>query len=147
MTKEKAINSQGESKLSTGTACLPQQGLSYQTHMTSFTSALMACMSRLQLCYLTQVCKLPVSQCTFYSTATRKRALLYNQVGGKKPQTCLSVCEVVLAQLLPQQTVLGKKPQLRTHLAQADQVPAVRQALHDVELQAGRQVGQHHASS
>lgn len=59
---------------------------------------------------------------------------------------CLSVCEVVLAQLFPQQTVLSEKPQLRTHLAQAHQVPAVRQALHDVELQAGRQVGQHHAS-
>lgn len=48
--------------------------------------------------------------------------------------TCLSVCEVVLAESLPQQAVLSEGPQLRAHLAQADQVPAVRQALHDVEL-------------
>lgn len=59
--------------------------------------------------------------------------------------TCLSVCEVVLAESLPQQPVLSEGPQLGTHLAQADQVPAVRQTLHNVELQAGRQVSQSHA--
>lgn len=57
----------------------------------------------------------------------------------------LSVCEVILAKFLPQQAVLRQGPQLRTHLAQADQVPAVRQPLHDVQLQTGRQVGQRHA--
>lgn len=79
----------------------------------------------------------------------RKWALFKDQVRKKKQRVppCLSVCEVVLAELFPQQTVLSKKPQLRRHLTQADQVPAVRQALHDIELQAGRQVGQHHASS
>lgn len=34
--------------------------------------------------------------------------------------TCLSVCEVVLAEPLPQQPVLSEGPQIRTHLAQAD---------------------------
>lgn len=59
--------------------------------------------------------------------------------------TYLSVSEVVLAEFLPQKPVLGEGPQLGAHLAQADQVPAVRQALHDVQLQAGRQVSQGHA--
>lgn len=59
--------------------------------------------------------------------------------------TYLSVSEVVLAEFLPQKPVLSEGPQLRAHLAQADQVPAIRQALHDVQLQAGRQVSQCHA--
>lgn len=59
--------------------------------------------------------------------------------------TCLSVCEVVLAESLPQQPVLSQGPQLGAHLAQADQVPAIRQTLHDVQLQTGRQVNQSHA--
>lgn len=59
--------------------------------------------------------------------------------------TCLSVCEVVLAEPLPQQPVLSEDSQLGTHLSQADQVPAVRHTLHDVQLQTGRKVGQTHA--
>lgn len=59
--------------------------------------------------------------------------------------TCLSVCEVVLAESLPQQPVLSEGPQLGAHLAQADQVPAIRQTLHDVQLETDRQVGQSHA--
>lgn len=59
--------------------------------------------------------------------------------------TCLSVCEVVLAEFLPQQPVLSEGPQLRAHLAQAHQVPAVRQTLHDVQLQTDGQLGQSHA--
>lgn len=59
--------------------------------------------------------------------------------------TYLSVSEVVLAEFLPQEPVLSEGPQLGAHLAQADQVPAIRQALHDVQLQAGRQVSQCHA--
>lgn len=59
--------------------------------------------------------------------------------------TCLSVCEVVLAESLPEQTVLRQRPQLGAHLAQADQVFPVRQTLHDAQLEAGRQVGQRHA--
>lgn len=59
--------------------------------------------------------------------------------------TDLSVGEVVLAELLPQEAVLGEGPQLGAGLAQADQVPAVRQALHDVQLQAGGKVSQGHA--
>lgn len=59
--------------------------------------------------------------------------------------TCLSVCEVILAESLPQQPVLSEGPQLGADLAQADQVPAVRQTLHDVQLQTGRQVSQRHA--
>lgn len=39
--------------------------------------------------------------------------------------TYLSVCEVVLAESLPQQVVLSEGSQLGTHLAQADQVSAV----------------------
>lgn len=46
----------------------------------------------------------------------------------------LSVGEVVLAELLPQQAILSERPQLQTHLSQAEQVPAVRQTLHDVQL-------------
>lgn len=46
--------------------------------------------------------------------------------------TCLSVCEVVLAESLPQQPVLSEGPQLRAHLTQADQVSAIRETLHDV---------------
>lgn len=59
--------------------------------------------------------------------------------------SCLSVCEVVLAEFFPQQPVLGQGPQLRTHLAKADQVSSVRQMLHDIQLQASRQVSQCHA--
>lgn len=59
--------------------------------------------------------------------------------------TYLSVSEVVLAEFLPQKPVLSEGPQLGAHLAQADQVPAIRQTLHDVQLQAGRQVRQCHA--
>lgn len=59
--------------------------------------------------------------------------------------TCLSVCEVILAESLPEQPVLSEAAQFRTDLAQADQVPAVRQTLHDVQLQAGGQVSQSHA--
>lgn len=59
--------------------------------------------------------------------------------------TYLSVCEVVLAESLPQQSVLSEGPQLGAHLPQADQVPAIRQTLHDVELQADRQVNQSHS--
>lgn len=59
--------------------------------------------------------------------------------------TCLSVCEVVLAESLPEQPVLSEGTQFRTDLTQADQVPAVRQTLHDVQLQASRQVSQSHA--
>lgn len=51
---------------------------------------------------------------------------------------------MVLAEFLPQKPVLSEGPQLGAHLAQADQVPAVRQALHDVQLQADRQVSQRH---
>lgn len=46
--------------------------------------------------------------------------------------TCLSVCEVMLAESFPQQSVLSEGPQLRADLAQADQVPAIRQTLHNV---------------
>lgn len=60
--------------------------------------------------------------------------------------TDLPVCEVVLAELLPQKPVLSQGSQLGAGLAQADQVPSIRQALHDVELQAGRQLSQCHAS-
>lgn len=59
--------------------------------------------------------------------------------------TDLPVREVVLAEPPPQEPVLGEGPQLGAHLAQVDQVPAIRQALHDVQLQAGRQLGQRHA--
>lgn len=52
---------------------------------------------------------------------------------------------MVLAESLPQQPVLSEGPQLGTHLAQAHQVPAIRQTLHDVQLQTGRQVSQSHA--
>lgn len=52
---------------------------------------------------------------------------------------------MVLAESLPEQPVLSEGPQFGTDLAQADQVPAVRQTLHDVQLQAGRQVSQSHA--
>lgn len=51
----------------------------------------------------------------------------------------------MLAESLPQQPVLSEGPQLGAHLAQADQVPAVRQTLHDVQLQTDRQVSQCHA--
>lgn len=57
----------------------------------------------------------------------------------------LSVSEVVLAEFPPQKPVLSEAPQLRARLAQAHQVPAIRQALHDVQLQAGRQLSQFHA--
>lgn len=46
----------------------------------------------------------------------------------------LSVCEVVLAQFLPQQPVFTEHLEVRGHLAQADQVPPVAQSLHDVQL-------------
>lgn len=59
--------------------------------------------------------------------------------------TYLSVSEVVLAEFLPQKPILSEGPQLGARLAQADQVPAISQALHDVQLQAGRQVSQCHA--
>lgn len=52
---------------------------------------------------------------------------------------------MVLAELPPQKPVLGEGPQLGAHLAQVDQVPAISQALHDGQLQAGRQLSQHHA--
>lgn len=39
--------------------------------------------------------------------------------------TYLSICEVILAQIFPQQPVLSQVPQFRTHLAQAHQVSAV----------------------
>lgn len=77
------------------------------------------------------------------------RDMLNEELGGPDPallwvSTHLSVSEVVLAEFLPQKPVLGEAPQLGAHLAQADQVPAVRQALHDVQLQADRQVSQWH---
>lgn len=59
--------------------------------------------------------------------------------------TYLSVCEVVLAEFLPDQPVLSEDPQFWTDLAQADQIPPIRQTLHDVQFQANRQVGQSHA--
>lgn len=52
---------------------------------------------------------------------------------------------MVLAEFLPQQPVLCQGPQLRTDLAQADQVSAIRETMHDVQLQTGRQVSQSHA--
>lgn len=56
--------------------------------------------------------------------------------------TDLPLREVVLAQLFPQQPVLAKHMQVRGHLAEADQVTPVTQPLHDVQLQAQRQVGE-----
>lgn len=83
--------------------------------------------------------------------AQRKRwSISQDQLENSDPvwllvSTYLSVSEVVLAEFLPQKPVLSEGPQLGAHLAQADQVPAIRQALHDVQLQAGRQAGQCHA--
>ena len=64
-----------------------------------------------------------------------------------KNPTCLSVCEVIVAEFFPQQPVFSEGPQIQTHLAQTDQVPAIWQTLHDVQLQTGRQVSQSHAST
>lgn len=53
--------------------------------------------------------------------------MLNEEPEGPDPDsTYLSVSEVVLAESLPQKPVLSEGPQIRAHLAQADQVPAVR---------------------
>lgn len=46
----------------------------------------------------------------------------------------LSVCEVVLAELLPQQPVFAEHLQVGSHLTKANQVPPIAQSLHDVQL-------------
>lgn len=53
---------------------------------------------------------------------------------GQQGPTHLPLGEVVLAEFLPQQSVLAEHMQVRGHLAQADQVPAITQPLHDVQL-------------
>lgn len=57
-------------------------------------------------------------------------------------RTDLPLGEVVQAEPLPQQPVLAEHVQVGAHLAQADQVAPVAQPLHDVQLQAQRQVGE-----
>lgn len=74
-----------------------------------------------------------------------EQEFLFRLKGYLVISTCLSVCEVVVAESFPQQPVLSEGSQLGTHLSQADQVPAVWQALHDVELQNGRKVNQSHS--
>lgn len=54
----------------------------------------------------------------------------------------LPLGEVVLAEFLPQQPVLTEHVQVGGHLAEADQVAAVTQPLHDVQLEAQGQVGE-----
>lgn len=46
----------------------------------------------------------------------------------------LSVCEVVLAEFLPQQPVFAEHLQVGSHLTKAHQVPPITQSLHDVQL-------------
>lgn len=60
----------------------------------------------------------------------------------RRGPTHLPLGEVVLAEPLPQQPVLAEHVQVGAHLAQADQVTPVTQPLHDVQLQAQRQVGE-----
>lgn len=50
----------------------------------------------------------------------------------------LPVCEVVLAEVLPQQPVLCQYTEVRTHLPQTDQVSSVWEPLHDVQLETDR---------
>jgi len=49
---------------------------------------------------------------------------------------------MVLAELLPKQPVLAEHVQVGGHLAEADQVTPVTQPLHDVQLEAQRQVSE-----
>lgn len=60
--------------------------------------------------------------------------------GSLHPSLYLSVCEVVLAQFLPQQPVFTEHLQIRSYLTKANQVSPITQSLHDVQLQTQWQV-------
>lgn len=54
--------------------------------------------------------------------------------GSLYPPLYLSVCEVVLAEFLPQQSVFTERLQVRSHLTEANQISPITQSLHDVQL-------------